>query len=125
MGPKLQGEAGVGTFAVLLWIVLLAVVFWLGSKVVPLFYEYWNIQTIFQEQIQKGSLYDSAGELERVVIDELAFQDLNRLGAEDIEVQKGPGDGRYHIFAEYEAVVPLSERIRLVVTFKPEAREGG
>jgi hypothetical protein len=125
VGPKLQREAGVGVVAILFWIVLVAALFWLGSKLAPLYYEYWNIQTIFQEQIQKGSLYDSAGELERVVIDELEFQDLTRLDANAIKVQKGPGEGRYHIYAKYEAVVPLSERIRLVITFKPEAREGG
>jgi len=120
-----QGEAGVGLVGSLFWIVLLGGGVWFASKLVPLYYEYWNIQTVFREQIHKGSLYETPRELERVVVKELQFQGLDRLDAEAIEVKRDEASGRYRVSARYEGTVWLTQRMRLVVTFTPEAKEGG
>ena len=120
-----RSQKGMGLLGLLFWVVLAGMVFWLGSRIVPLYFEYWSIERVFQEQVQKGSLYGSPRELEREVIKELRFQDLTRLKAEDIQVKPAPGGDRYRVFAEYQAEVPLFNGVRLVIPFQPEATEGG
>ncbi|HKJ88104.1 MAG TPA: DUF4845 domain-containing protein [Gammaproteobacteria bacterium] len=120
-----QSQQGLGVWSVLAWVAVIGVMFWIGARIVPLYYEYWSIKTVFQEQIQKGSLYSSTQGLKKEVLKELHFQDLDRLGSKDLHVEKGPRGDRYHISAKYEANVPLARGVRLVLTFQPEATEGG
>jgi len=115
----------VGLVSILFWLVLAAFVVWLGARVVPLYFEYWTIHTVFQEQVRKGNLYDTPQEMKRQVLKELEFQDVSRLKADDVKVEALPGDGHYRVSADYEAEVHLTDRVRLVYHFQPEAREGG
>ncbi|HKJ70778.1 MAG TPA: DUF4845 domain-containing protein [Gammaproteobacteria bacterium] len=124
-GAAVRGERGVGLVSILFWLVLAAFVVWLGARVVPLYFEYWTIHTVFQEQVRKGNLYDTPQEMKRQVLKELEFQDVSRLKADDVKVEALPGDGHYRVSADYEAEVHLTDRVRLVYHFQPEAREGG
>ena len=124
-GGRLHDERGVGLLAILFWLVLAGFVLWLGARVLPVYFEYWSISSVFQAQVDKGNLYDSPRELEKVILKELEFQDLDRLGAADIKVQRLAGNGRYRVEAEYEEPVHLTERVRLVFHFQLEAQEGG
>ncbi|MFP4559793.1 MAG: DUF4845 domain-containing protein [Thiohalorhabdus sp.] len=119
-----RGQTGFGVWSVLFWVALVGVVAWLGARVFPLYYEYWTISQVFQEQVQKGSLYDSRGELQREVAKKLDFEDVDRLDRSEIQVEKKP-TGQYRVFAEYQVAVPLSSTIQVVFTFSPEADEGG
>ena len=124
-GAPMRNERGVGLIGIVFWLAVAGFVLWLGARVVPVYFEYWGIANVFKEQVRKGNLYDSAAELEEVVLKELKFQDLNRLNAAAVKVEKLPDSGRYRVWADYEAEVALSERVRLVFHFQPEAREGG
>jgi hypothetical protein len=123
-GASLRDERGVGLVSIVFWLAAAGFVIWLAARVLPIYFEYWGIANVFQEQVRKGNLYDSAGELEKVILKELRFQDLNRLDANAVKVEQLAG-GRYRVWADYEAEVALSERVRLVFHFQPEAREGG
>ncbi|MFA9461725.1 DUF4845 domain-containing protein [Thiohalorhabdus methylotrophus] len=125
MGADRHSQRGLGLWGILFWLALIGILFWLGARIVPLYYEYWNIQTVFQEQIQKGSLYGTPQELRQEVLKELRFQDLQRLDAKEIQVKKVASGDRYRVWAEYRARVPLARGVELVFTFKPEATEGG
>ena len=123
-GAPIGNERGAGLFSVVLGLVVAGFLVWLGARVVPVYFEYWSISNVFQEQVRKSNLYDSAGELEKVILDELDFQDLNRLNASMIQVKELAGGG-YRVSSDYEAEVVLSERVRLVFHFQPEAQQGG
>jgi hypothetical protein len=126
MGGDVRGnERGAGLITILFWLAAAGFVIWLAARVLPVYFEYWAISNVFQEQVRKGNLYEGPRELEKVILEELRFQDLERLKAADIEVERGPGDGRYLVSADYEAEVLISERVRLVFHFQPEARGGG
>ena len=124
-GGSLRDQRGVGVVSIVFWLAVAGFAIWLAGRVLPIYFEYWGISNVFQEQVRKGNLYDSAGELEKVILKELRFQDLERLDAGAVKVEQLPGDGRYRVWADYEATVQLSERVRLVFHFQPEARGGG
>ena len=120
-----RGERGAGLMAILFWVAVVGFVIWFAARVLPVYFEYWAISNVFTEQVRKGNLYDTPEQLEQVILKELEFQDLKRLDAAAVEVERGPRGERFHVWAEYNAEVHLSERVRLVFQFKPEAREGG
>ena len=124
-GASMRDQRGVGLVSIVFWLAIAAFVIWLAARVLPIYFEYWGIANVFQEQVRKGNLYDSAGELEEVILKELRFQDLGRLDAKAVKVEQLPGDARYRVWADYEATVKLSERVRLVFHFQPEAGKGG
>ncbi len=120
----MEGNRGIGLLGVLAWLAVIALIVWMAVRIVPIYFEYWAINKVFTEQVRKADLYDSAQELEVQVLKELRFQDLNRLDARSVEVERLSNGGRFRVYAEYEAVVPLSGRARLVFTFRPEATGG-
>lgn len=123
-GGRTRDERGVGLLAILFWLAVAALVVWLGARVLPVYMEYWSINSVFQDEVKKSNLHDSPRGLKKAVLEELEFQDVERLGAADIEVERLAGGG-YRIRAEYEEAVRLSERVSLVFQFKPEAQQGG
>lgn len=123
-GGRLRDERGAGLLAILFWLAVAALVVWLGARVLPVYMEYWSIDSVFQDEVEKSNLHDSPRELKKAVLEELEFQDSDRLDAADIEVDR-LASGGYRVRAEYEEAVRLSERVSLVFQFQPEAKQGG
>ncbi|MEF8792202.1 DUF4845 domain-containing protein [Thiohalorhabdus sp.] len=123
-GGRTRNESGAGLLAILFWLALAALVIWLGARVLPVYMEYWSIDGVFQDEVEKSDLHDSPRGMKKAVLEELEFQDIDRLDAADIEVERLAGGG-YRVSAEYEETVQLSERVSLVFHFQPEAQQGG
>ena len=124
MGGNLgRSERGAGVVTILFWVALAGFVIWLAARVVPVYFEYWAISNVFQEQVRKANLYEGPQELKTVVLEELKFQELDRLEARDLKV-KQLSSGQYRVSAEYQEVVPVTERVRILFTFRPEAKGG-
>lgn len=118
-----EGEKGVGLLGVLLTLGMLFVVIWAIARIVPIYFEYWAISNVFQEQVRKANLYEGPQELKTVVLEELKFQELDRLQARDLKIKQLPS-GQYRVSAEYQEVVPVTDRVRILFTFRPEAKGG-
>jgi len=73
--------------------------------------------------VNKANLYEGPVELRTVIMEELKFQDLERLEAADVEIEK-LDSGRYRVAAEYREVVPVTDRVRILFAFRPEATGG-
>lgn len=125
MAVALKDQRGVSPFTIVLGLVVAAFAIWLAARVLPVYFEYWSISSVFQEQVRKGNLYQGPGELETVILKELRFQDIKRLSAADVKVEHPYDTDRYKVWAEYEAEVELTDRVRLVFHFRPEGRTGG
>lgn len=121
----MRGERGIGLIGVMGWMAVVGLIAWAAIRIVPLYFEFWGIRDIFAEQVQKGKIYGSARELEAQILKELRFQDLDRLDARAIKVQWLPDPGHFRVSARYEAVVRLTDGVRLVFTFRPEAAGSG
>lgn len=122
-GVRPYEERGVGLLGLLLWLGVIFVVVWGATRIVPLYFEFWAISNVFQEQVNKANLYEGPGELQTVILEELKFQDLERLEVSDIQIE-GLDSGRYRVAAEYQEVVPVTDRVRILFTFRPEATGG-
>lgn len=122
-GARPRGERGVGPLGLLFWLGVIFAVVWGATRIVPLYFEYWAISNVFQEQVNKANLYEGPVELRTVLMEELSFQDLERLEEADIEIEE-LDSGRYRVGAEYREVVPVTERVRILFTFRPEATGG-
>lgn len=117
-------QAGLTVWSLLAWLAVLGGLVWLVVRVVPLYYQYWTVQTILDTHVRQAEAYDSAAEMRSALRGSLEAKSVGQyVPASAVTV--ADTDGGYRIEVGYERTVPLTERVRLVYDFRAEAASGG
>lgn len=124
MGYGKPSRRGLTAWSLLTWLAALALLVWAAVRIVPLYYQYWTVQTILDTHVRQAEAYDTTVALHRAVRTSLQSKGAGEVVPEGaIEVTRT--EAGYRIVVDYERGVPLTDRVRLVYDFRAEAASGG
>lgn len=123
MGSK-GSQGGWSVRGLLTGVALLGAAGWAAVRIVPLYYQYWTVQTILDTHVRQAEAYDTPSDLRRAMRASLAGQGAGEAVPPAAVTVTGL-DAGYRVVADYERTLPLTERVRLVYHFRAEAESGG
>ncbi|MHB8248761.1 MAG: DUF4845 domain-containing protein [Acidithiobacillus sp.] len=112
---KDQRQAGISLLGLLFWMVLLVLIIAFVVKIMPVYYDYWSLESIVTTQAREARPQSTE--------DEIRYDLNRRLGVamidipqKDIQIVKD-GNAQPIITVDYDKVVPLVGNVSLLIHF--------